>query len=163
MLDAFGLWLKDTQLSSWVTGNRFVWPASETLHFIGLAMLIGCVGALDLRMLGVAKGLPVKSLHRFIPFGIAGFVINLVTGTLFFVGEPSQYIHNISFQLKMLLIVIAGLNVLIFYGTVFRDADSLSAGEDAPFKAKIVATVSITAWLGVMYFGRMLPFIGEAF
>jgi hypothetical protein len=162
-MDAFAQWLKETQVSDFITSSRWLWPASETLHFVGLAMLIGCVGALDLRMLGVAKRLPVQYLHRFVPWGIAGFVINLVTGLVFFVGEPSQYVHNLSFQLKMLLMLIAGINVLVFYATVYRDTESLEAGADAPMKAKVAATVSIAAWFGVMYFGRMLPFIGNAF
>lgn len=162
-MDAFAIWLKSTALSNFVSQHGWVWPACETLHFVGLAMLIGCVGVLDLRMLGLGKQIPVKALHQFIPWGIAGFIINMITGILFFVGEPSQYIHNIAFQLKILLIVIAGINVLIFYGSVFRDAEALGPGDNAPIKAKVVAAVSITAWFGVMYFGRMLPFIGNAF
>jgi hypothetical protein len=73
-----------------------------------MALLIGIVGLLDLRMLGVAKGLPVGPLERLLPWGIAGFVINLITGFLFYAGDPFQYIHNFVFWLKMLFILPPG-------------------------------------------------------
>ena len=162
-MDSFVSWLETTKLSVIINNTNGLWATCETLHFIGMALLIGCVGILDLRMLGVGKGLAVGPLHRLIPYGIAGFVINLVTGTIFFVGIPSQYINNIAFIAKMSLIMIAGLNVLIFYTTVYRAAEKLGPGDDAPLKAKVAAAVSMAAWFGVMYFGRMLPFIGNAF
>jgi hypothetical protein len=74
----------------------WVWPASETLHFIGLALLVGIVGTIDLRMLGMAKNMPFRPLHRLLPWAIAGFGINLITGILFFAGDPFQYIHNLA-------------------------------------------------------------------
>ncbi len=162
-MDSFANWLEATQLAWFINHTDWVWAICETLHFIGMALLIGCVGILDLRMLGVGKRLPVGPLHRLIPYGIAGFVLNVVTGAVFFIAIPHQYITNVAFIAKMALILIAGINVLVFYGTVYRSAEALGPGDDAPFKAKVAALVSITAWFGVMYFGRMLPFIGDAF
>ena len=162
-MESLAIWLKSTPVSWYVNNKPWVWPAAETLHFIGMALLIGCVGILDLRMLGVGKGIPVRPLHRLIPYGIAGFVINLITGALFFIGVPDQYMHNVAFAVKLSLIIIGGLNVLFFYGTVYRATEDLGPEDDAPFKAKVAAAVSLVAWFGVMYFGRMLPFIGNAF
>ena len=152
MLESFSIWLRTTQLSSFVVTYTWVWPTCETLHFIGLAMLIGTVWIMDLRMLGVAKGLPLAPLHRLIRWGVAGFIINFVTGVLFFVGTPYQYIGNIGFYLKMLFIVLAGINVLVFYLTVFHRVEMLEPGEDAPFPAKVIAVLSLVLWLGVMSF-----------
>jgi hypothetical protein len=160
----FANWLKTTHLSAFVTQSRWVWPASETLHFIGLAMLIGVVGLMDLRLLGMAKRLPFAPLHKLLPFGIAGFSICLGTGTLFFAGDPFQYIHNPVFWYKLLFIVLAGVNVLVFYVSgAFRNVEHLAAGEDAPLGAKVIAGASLLLWIGVMYLGRMLPFLGDAF
>jgi hypothetical protein len=114
-------------------------------------------------MLGIAKGLPVGPMHRLIRWGVAGFLINLITGALFFIGTPYQYIGNIGFYLKMLLIVLAGINVGAFYLTVYARVDRLEPGEDAPLAAKIVAAISLALWLGVIYFGRMLPYFGNSF
>jgi hypothetical protein len=160
----FATWLKSTKLSLFVIGSPYVWPASETLHFIGLAMLIGVIGLMDLRLLGVAKRLPFAPLHRFLPIGISGFTICLATGTLFFAGDPFQYIHNPVFWFKLLFIALAGINVLLFYVTgIFHTVESLGPGEDAPGRAKLIAATSLFLWVGVMYLGRMLPFLGDAF
>jgi hypothetical protein len=161
---AFSTWLKGTEMSRFVTHYAWVWPACETLHFIGLAMLVGVIGMLDLRMLGLAKGLPLAPLHKLVPWGVSGFIINVLTGSMFFAGDPFQYIHNYAFWLKMMFIAIAGLNMLAFYVTgVFRTAEALGPGEDAPMLAKVIAGSSLFLWVGVMYLGRMLPFLGNAF
>ena len=107
ILQSFSTWLKATSLSWFVTHYPWVWPAAETLHFIGLAMLIGIVGLMDLRLLGLAKRLPFAALHRLLPCAISGFVICLVTGALFFAGDPFQYIQNAVFGFKLLFIVLA--------------------------------------------------------
>ena len=101
-------WIKHSALSQLVVGVPWIWPACETLHFIGMAMLIGIIGVIDLRMLGFMKRLPFAPLHRLLPWGIAGFVINLTTGALFFAGDPYQYKDNIAFILKIVFILLAG-------------------------------------------------------
>jgi hypothetical protein len=161
LLQSFDVWLQTTGLHFFVVNNSWVWPACETLHFIGLAMLVGTVWIMDLRMLGVAKGLPLSPIHRLIRWGIAGFIINLITGVMFFVGTPYQYIGNVGFYLKMLCISLAGVNVLVFYLTVYHRVDGLEPGEDAPLAAKLIAVFSLTLWLGVMSFGRLLPYFGS--
>src|SRR5215831_7969637 len=163
-VQSFATWLKATKLSWFVITYPWVWPASETLHFIGLAMLIGVVGLIDLRLLGLAKHIPFAPLHRLLPWGISGFTICLITGVLFFTGDPFQYIHNPVFWFKLLFIVLTGANVLVFYASgVFRDVERLGPGEDAPLIAKVIAATSLFLWIGVMYLGRMLPFLGDAF
>src|SRR5512141_811303 len=107
----FNKWLMTTNLSHDVAGRMpWIWPACESLHFIGLTLLIGCIGVLDLRMLGVAKSMSIESIHKFVPWGIAGFIINLITGVLFYIGAPFQYVHNFAFQMKLLFLAIAGIN-----------------------------------------------------
>ena len=162
-MESYVNWLRSTQLSSFVNGYSWVWPASETLHFIGLALLVGTISLLDLRMLGIGKSLPLAPLHRLVPWGVFGFVINILTGILFFVAAPEQYVNNIAFQFKVLFIALAGINVLIFYLAVFQKTEHLGGGEDAPLPAKVIAGVSLFLWAGVLYLGRMLPFIGNAF
>ena len=158
-------WLKTTRVSWAVAGGiPWLWPLGEILHFIGLSMLVGVAGVLDLRILGVAKGLPLAPLQRLMPFAVAGFAINLITGFLFVTGDPFQYIHNYAFWLKMLFIVLAGLNVLVFYALGLSQRINAVASEgDAPWGAKVVAGVSLFLWVGVMFWGRMLPFLGTAF
>lgn len=138
--------------------TAWAWPIAESVHFIGLCLLIGGVGTFDLRLLGVMRRVPIAVVHRFIPWGILGFVLNLSTGLSFLLTEPDQYIYNPSFHWKLLFIAIAGLNAGVFYLTsyrvVFRDAATLNA----PLRAKLIAAVSLAAWMSVIICGRLLTF-----
>ena len=164
-VESFSHALQSTRLSWAVAGGYpWIWPACETLHFIGMGLLVGIVGVLDLRMLGIGKRLVPGPFERLIPWAIGGFLINLVTGFLFFTGDPSQYIHNTVFWLKLLFILLAGINALLFYATgIARRVDVLGPGDDAPWSAKVIAATSLALWIGVIYWGRMLPFLGGAF
>src|SRR5258708_2687222 len=144
-----------------VTDHSWTWPTCETLHFIGLSLLLGIVLLVDLRMLGVMKNVSFASVHRLLPWAILGFGLNLVTGTLFFVGMPGQYIGNVSFYWKIALVMLAGVNALYF--TIFDDPWELGPGDDAPLTAKIIAASAMILWVGVMYCGSMLPFLGNSF
>jgi hypothetical protein len=161
----FSKWLETTRLSHLMAGGwPWGWATCETLHFIGLSMLLGCIGVLDLRILGVGKSMPLEPVHKMVPWAIAGFGINVITGALFYIGAAHQYVHNLAFWLKMVFLAIAGLNVLAFYATGIRKKlVAIGPGEDAPIAAKVVSAVSIVSWLMVLYWGRMLPFVGNAF
>jgi Family of unknown function (DUF6644) len=148
-------------VGSFVTDTPWMWPTCETLHFIGLSLLMGVVFLVDLRVLGVMKGVSFVSLHRLLPWAAIGFGLNVVTGMLFFVGIPGQYIHNPSFYWKIALVMLAGANALYF--TLFDEPWSLGPKEDAPLTAKIAAVSAMLLWVGVMYCGSMLPFLGNAF
>lgn len=139
--------------------SMWVWPILEDLHFFGLILIIGAVGILNLRIMGFFKRLPVGPLHRFIPWGIAGFIINVITGMMFYMGMPGFYANNPAYKLKMLVILIAGANLLFFYCTsAFRPLEKLGPGDDAPISAKLVALSSIVLWIFVIVLGRYLPF-----
>jgi len=148
----------------WVINySKWVWPILETLHFLGLILIVAAVGALNLRLLGFLKQLPVAPLHRLLPWGIAGFVINIITGLLFFLGMPYFYVYNGSLHLKMLAVLLAGGNLLLFHCTgAFRTWLHLGPGEEAPPFAKFIAASSIFLWFGVIVLGRYLPFFEES-
>ncbi len=138
--------------------SRWGWPVMESLHFIGLSLLIGAVGLFDLRMMGFFKGISLAALHRLVPFGVAGFAINLVTGAMFFLVAPAQYLHNPAFQMKALCMLIAAVNMVAFYVTTAPRALATGEGADAPAIARVIAVVSLASWIGVIAFGRLLTF-----
>jgi hypothetical protein len=148
-------------VGSFVTDTPWMWPTCETLHFVGLSLLCGVVFLVDLRVLGVMKGVSFASLHRLLPWAALGFGVNVTTGMLFFVGIPGQYIHNVAFYWKVALVMLAGANAVYF--TLFDEPWSLGPGEDAPLTAKIAAVSAMVLWVGVMYCGSMLPFLGNSF
>ena len=148
-------------VGSFVTDTPWMWPTCETLHFVGLSLLCGVVFLVDLRVLGVMKGVSFASLHRLLPWAALGFGVNVLTGMLFFVGIPGQYIHNAAFYWKIGLVMLAGANALYF--TLFDEPWSLGPGEDAPLTAKVFAASAMVLWVAVMYCGSMLPFLGNSF
>jgi hypothetical protein len=148
-------------VGSFVTDTPWMWPTCETLHFIGLSLLCGVVFLVDLRVLGVMRGVSFASLHRLLPWAALGFGVNIATGMLFFVGIPGQYIHNPSFYWKIGLAMLAGANALYF--TMLDEPWSLGPGEDAPLTAKFAAVSAMVLWIAVMYCGSMLPFLGNSF
>ena len=148
-------------LGALMTDHQFMWATCETLHFIGLSLLLGVVFLVDLRVLGVMKGVSFASLHRLLPWAALGFGVNVVTGMMFFVGIPGQYIHNKSFYWKIAMVMIAGVNAVYF--TLLEEPWALGPKEDAPMRIKIAAASAMVLWIGVLYCGSMLPFLGNAF
>lgn len=138
--------------------TRWAWPTCESVHFLGLSLLFGTIAMFDLRLLGMAKRVPIAALHRLIPWGILGFTTNVLTGTMFLLTEPDQYIYNPAFHFKMLFVAMAGFNILGFYLLVFRQVVPIGAGGEAPRSAKLVASVSLIAWIAVIVCGRYLTF-----
>lgn len=154
-------WLTAASIASFVTARAWTWPASETLHFIGLCLVFSVVLPANLRMLGVMKNVSFAALHRLLPWAIAGFAINAITGMLFFVSAPEQYTQNPAFYWKMLFIVLAGGNIL--YLTAFDGAWAVGPGANAPRPAKVIAASSLFLWFGVIFWGRLMPFLGLTF
>jgi len=161
-LAAFQYWLMHALLTVKFTrpfmNSKWGWPTTETVHFFGLSLLVGTIGMFDLRLLGIGKRIPIAALHRLVPWGVLGYVINICTGFLFLTIAPDQYIYNPSFHFKILFMMFAGVNILVFYSAVFRKVRVLDSGADAPVAAKIVAGVSLAMWIGVIVCGRLLTF-----
>ncbi len=137
--------------------SKYWWAFMMDLHFIGLALLIGTVGILNLRVLGFEKRLTGASLHRLMPWAMAGFGINVLTGTLAFIGMPSYYAFDAAFWLKILAVLLLGLNAAVFYLTdAFESVERLGPGQEAPRLAKVVAGSSLFLWFAVITLGRYI-------
>lgn len=151
-------------ISDVAVNSPWVWPAAEAVHFLGLSLTIGVLLAVNLRILGVMRQVPFADIHRLLPWGMLGFGVNLVTGMFFFVGQPGQYVGSGPFYWKVLFLMVAGANFLYLtvFGKPWREEE-----HDVTFAAragdKAMALASIAAWLAVLYAGRMLPFLGNAF
>ena len=148
------------RISQVMVNSTWAWPAAETIHFLGLSLSIGMLLAINLRLLGVMPQVAFADMHRLLPWAMLGFGANLITGMLFFVGQPGQYVDSAPFHWKVVFLLIAGANFL--YLTVFKKAWETD-GSDSRFADKVMAVSSIAAWLIVLVAGRMLPFLGNAF
>jgi uncharacterized membrane protein len=137
--------------------SKYWWAFMMDLHFIGLALLIGTVGILNLRVLGFEKRLTGASLHRLMPWALAGFGINVLTGTLAFIGMPAYYAFDVAFWLKILAVMLLGLNAAAFYLTpAFESVERLGPGDDASISAKWIAGSSLLLWFAVITLGRYI-------
>ena len=153
-------WLNSASIAAAVINYRWAWAILETLHFIGLVMLF-IVVVLNLRVMGIMKQVSFAALHRLLPWAVVGFAINSITGMLFFIAAADQYTPNPAFYWKLLFILLAGMNVL--YLTVSEEPAMIGSGDDAPIRAKVMAASGIFLWFGVLFWGRLLPFLGLQF
>lgn len=136
--------------------TAFGWPTVEVIHFVALSVLLGSVALFDLRALGLARVVPMRALHRLVPFGVGGFVLSALSGLLFFVSAPDQYMFNPAFRLKLACMGIAGANVAVFYTAFPRRVGEAGTDEDAPLPVKVIAAISLLSWVGVIAFGRLI-------
>ena len=148
-------------LRTYVSNTPWVWAAFETLHMVGMSLVIGVVLLIDLKLLGLAPSLTYATLDRVLPWGLLGFGMNVLTGMVFFTSSPWQYVGNPSMNWKLVFLMGAGLNMLLFtLDQRWERANEAGAGTG---REKAMAATAIVLWVGVMFFGSMLPFLGQAF
>lgn len=139
--------------------RRYDWlfPAAESIHFIGICLLFGALIYVDLRLMGFYKRIPVRSVLSFLPFALLGFALCLASGWVFFTSNPSLYYTNTAFLVKISLILLGGLNALVFTIWEHPKVVSIGPGEDVPSAARFFGAVSLLLWLAVLLTGRWLP------
>jgi hypothetical protein len=142
----------------WFMNSSWGWPIAESIHFLGLCLLIGTVGVFDLRMLGMANGLSYAALHKLVPCGVVGYLMNVTTGALFLTTSPDQYLFNPAFQTKLFFMLIAGLNMLLFYFTTAAAVKNSPAIATLPGRARAIAAISLLCWCGVIVCGRLITY-----
>jgi len=160
MLVSIATSLVDGPMYLWIQTNYWLWPVLEIIHFVGLSLLLGGLIVIDLRLAGHIREFNLAATHKLLPFVILGFGLNLVTGILFFIGDPMRYSINIGFQIKMVLVVLAGLNALLYYWKVNPAMHTWDSDAPSPTIGKFVAYASLSLWTGVLLCGRLIPYVG---
>lgn len=154
--------LDGSAVNLFIKSRSWVWPTLEMVHFLGLCMVLGSLLIVDLSVIGFAKGISLRLVDKFIIVTLIGFALNLATGTLFFIGDPARYLVNIAFQIKILLIALAGINALYF---TFKIRPKISAGAnnfgDLSAKARISTGLSLTFWTSIIILGRFIPYVED--
>ena len=141
-------------------------PVWKTVHYVAVAIVVSVAGLVDLRIFGIAKGLPLRPLQRLMSWAVAAFVVAAVSGYAMLRINPANSLGppiNIAFAAKMLFLVLIGLNDILYIATgLKREVDGVAAGEGTSVSARIVAGVSLVLWVGVVYWSRMLTFLAGA-
>lgn len=160
MIEALVQAIDGGAINTWVLSTYWLWPLLEIIHFIGLSLLLGSMLVVDLRLAGFLRQINLQSMQGLLPWAAAGFMMNLVSGVLFFFGDPARYSINIGFQIKMILVLVAGLNVLVFALKIRPLIADWDPHGDTTVLAKTVAWVSLAVWTGVLLLGRLIPYVG---
>jgi hypothetical protein len=152
--------LEGSALGAAMRSSPWLYPAAEIVHLLGLATLVGCAAAFDLRLLGVSRYLPARATARhLLRCARAGFGAAAVSGFLLFSADATEVAANPAFRWKLALITVAGLNALRFHLGPFRGAEHWDLERPAPAGARMAAAVSLAAWAGVVTAGRLIAYI----
>jgi Family of unknown function (DUF6644) len=156
----FCKWLQHTSIGTTVAESDWLFPAIETVHIWGIILLVGTTGVLDLRLLGlILVRQRVSELHhRLIRWTWTGFAVMFVSGSLMFASEAAKMYTNGAFRFKMLLILLAGVNALLFETTAFRNVAQWDDAPRTPIGARLAACFSLVAWVGVIAAGRWIAY-----
>lgn len=137
----------------------YLYPAVETIHITGIALLFGSVAVLDLRLVGLSRKIPVRTLARHVlPWTAASFLLIVPSGFAMFTAHASEFIGNPVFALKMCLILAAGVNAAVFHAGVFRAAERWDVGVMPPAAARAAGAISLLVWISVIACGRLLAY-----
>jgi len=151
-------WMGESSIARFVLDNAWVFPTLETLHFIGLILLAGPIFVVDLRFVGIASAISLRSVVMLLPISLLGFAINLATGILFVFSDPFTYYPNLAFRLKMLAVLLAGCNALWFKFALDWKNLSDVPGHNARTSIRWVAGLSLVLWTSIIVLGRMIPY-----
>ena len=156
-IEAAFAWLEDTSLSNWVTGpSMLAFPTILSAHTVGMGFLAGTCAGIDLRLLGVAPGVPLPVLQKFYPVIWAALALNFASGILLFIGYPYKAVTNPLFYVKLALVAAAVYLAVYIRRHVLRSPDA--DGPAVALRAKRLAIVSLACWVGVIFAGRLLAY-----
>lgn len=159
-LSQFFQWLGDTHYSVAIRESTWTYPLVESVHVLGLCLFLGFAVIWDLRLLGrTLKRVPVSELAgRLMPWTLVGFAIMSASGALLFYSNPVRFSQNIFFQVKFVMLILAGLNALWFQFTAFRSMGTWNTDPMPPKIARSAAVISITLWASIVVAGRMIAY-----
>jgi hypothetical protein len=154
-------WLERTSIGTAVRESLWLFPVIETVHIFGIISLVGSTSILDLRLMGLTfREEPVSKLaKRFLPWAWVGFVVQVVTGVLMFSSEATKMYGNLAFQIKMLLILAAGINAFVFDRLAYQSVGKWDNDPLAPLSARIAGLLSILLWFGIVAAGRWIAYM----
>jgi hypothetical protein len=157
---AFMKWVESTDVAVLESQSAFGFAALDMFHIGSISVVFGMIAVLDLRLMGIAfKDLSVTELSRqVLPWTWAAFVIAAITGVLMFTGQASRYSVNFAFLAKLIVMAIAGVNVLVFHFLVYPGVADWDSGRALPLAARLAGTISLACWIAVTFYGRFTAY-----
>jgi hypothetical protein len=158
-LEAIYEWLQNTALADSIGQSAYLFPVIESLHVLSITVMMGTIALVDLRLAGlINRERPVSQvLREVLPFTIGAFISSVITGALLFTSHVEQYMSNGPFIAKMVLMGVAGVNILIFHGATQRTIEQWDLGKP-PLRAVIAGSTSLILWIAIVACGRWIGF-----
>ncbi len=160
LLFDFCHWLYETSFATGIRESDWSFSLIETVHVLGIGLMAGTIAIVDFRLLGlVFRSQPVsRVLAQILPVTWVGFVLMATSGAVLFVAEAEKLLHWV-FGAKLVLLVLAGLNPLVFHTTVYRHVEGWDLQASVPTRARIAAVVSLALWTGIIVLGRAIAYV----
>lgn len=154
-------WINDTAIAEAIRDSTWLFPAIETVHVIAIVIVFGSIMRLDLRLAGLVwRNRPVTEVSdEMLPWTWTAFAIATVFGLLLFISKPLIYLGMLFFDLKMVLILLAGLNMLVFQHVTFKDVAAWDRMPIPPAAVRLAGGLSLAFWVSVVILGRLIGFV----
>jgi len=158
-------WIGNSSVGIFMAENATAFPMTEGIHVLAISIVIGVIAVVDLRLVGLAsKSYRVTRLSStLLPLTWIAFVVAVITGGLLFASKPQAYFDNTYFRVKMVALVLAGLNMLVFHFLTWRGVASWDASDRVPPAARAAGVVSLILWVVVVTCGRWIGFTMDPF
>ena len=153
-------WMGSTSWSIALRESQYVWPLLESTHVLTLCLFVGTAFITDLRLLGwTMKQIPVSHVTgRLLPWTRMGFVLMAVTGVLIFYSDPVRYYHNLFFRIKVILLIVAAINIYVFHAGIHRRVAQWDLDINLPREVRVAGAVSLLVWAFIVIAGRMIAY-----
>lgn len=153
-------WLQNTALAIYLQESEWAFAGVESVHVIALTLVLGTIAIVDLRLLGLPRrNVPITKLTAdCVRLTWGAFALALVSGALMFIANAASYYGNLAFRVKMVLLVLAALNMLVFELRTFRSVAAWDIDKPAPVAARVAGALSLLLWISVVVFGRWIGF-----
>jgi hypothetical protein len=152
-------WVGHSGLHNFMVKYPLPFVVCQTLHFMGLSVLLGALMIIDLRGLGVFRRAPLIEAHKFVPWAIGGFAVQFITGLCMTFTNPTTYLVSLAFWVKMVLIALAGVNAIAYEIFVFRPLHAGNTAIEGGAMLKFTSALSLVLWVLVLVFGRLIAYI----
>jgi hypothetical protein len=153
-------WLETTPLSVFILESEWAFPTIESVHVIAITLVVGTISVVDLRLLGFAstkRGFTELS-REVLPWTWLAFTVAVSAGLLLFISHATEYFSNTAFQIKLMFILLAGLNMIYFHVFTCRSLPEWDRNSAVPLGGRIAGGISLACWIAVVGFGRWIGF-----
>ncbi len=161
MFDHFLHWLESTPIAVAISESSWLFPGIESVHVLAITLVVGSISMVDLRLLGInLRDRPVQELiAEVLPWTWISFAVAVCSGALLFSSNATHYWGTVPFRAKMLVMALAGLNMLVFHATTYRGVAAWGASRRLPRAARVSGGLSLALWIGVVSLGRWIGFV----